>query len=101
MAEPVWAMRRTDQEGQWLQQIVRRSEHGSIRVRRTMVIMASASGTPAPAIEGLVAGGRGHRPRSGARVQCACLSDHDSRLTCGALLLDLAWAAYRVGIIAE
>jgi transposase len=45
----------TDQEGQRLQQIVRRGKHGSIRVRRAMVIMASASGTPAPAIARLVA----------------------------------------------
>ena len=55
MAEPVRARRLTDQEGQRLQQIVRRGEHDSIRVRRTMIVMASACGTPAPAIAGLVA----------------------------------------------
>jgi transposase len=55
MAEPVRSRRLTDQDGQRLQQIVRRGEHGSIRVRRTMIIMASASGTPAPVIAGLVA----------------------------------------------
>jgi transposase len=55
MAEPVRARRLTDQEGQRLQQIVRRGKHGSIRVRRAMIIMASASGTPAPAIARLVA----------------------------------------------
>jgi transposase len=55
MAEPVRARRLTDQEGQRLQQIVRRGRHGSIRVRRAMIIMASASGTPAPAIARLVA----------------------------------------------
>ena len=47
MAEPVRARRLSDQEGQRLQQIVRRGKHGSIRVRRAMIIMASASGTPA------------------------------------------------------
>ena len=31
------------------------SKHGSIRVRRAMIIMASAAGTPAPAIARLVA----------------------------------------------
>ncbi len=36
-------------------QIVRRGKHGSIRVRRAMIIMASASGTPVPAIARLVA----------------------------------------------
>jgi hypothetical protein len=55
MAEPVRARRLTDQEGQWLQQIARRGKHGSIRVRRAMIIMASAAGIPAPAIAGLVA----------------------------------------------
>jgi transposase len=55
MAEPVRARRLTDQEGQRLQQIVRRGKHGSIRVRRAMIIMASASGTPVPAIARLVA----------------------------------------------
>ena len=50
MAEPVRARRLTDQEGQRLQQIVRRGKHGSIRVRRAMIIMGSASGTPVPAI---------------------------------------------------
>lgn len=55
MAEPVRARRLTDQEGQRLQQIVRRGKHGSVRVRRAMIIMASASGTPAPAIARLVA----------------------------------------------
>jgi transposase len=45
----------TDQEGQRLTQIVRRGKHESIRVRRAMIIMASASGTPVPAIGRLVA----------------------------------------------
>src|SRR5260370_18845677 len=55
MAEPVRARRLTDQEGQRLLQIVRRGKHGSIRVRRAMIIMASASGTPVPAIAPLAA----------------------------------------------
>ena len=44
MAEPVRARRLTDQEGQRLQQIVRRGKHGSVRVRRAMIIMASRLG---------------------------------------------------------
>jgi transposase len=55
MAEPVRARRLTDQEGRRLQQIVRRGKHGSIRVRRALIIMASASGTPVSAIARLVA----------------------------------------------
>ena len=52
MAEPVRARRLTDQEGSRLQQIVRRGKHGSIRVRRAMIIMASASGTPVARLPG-------------------------------------------------
>ncbi len=55
MAEPVRARRLTDQEGQRLQQIVRRGRHESVRVRRALIIMASASGTTATAIARLVA----------------------------------------------
>jgi transposase len=55
VAEPVRARRLTDQEGQRLQQIVRRGKHGSVRMRRAMIIMASASGTLVPAIARLVA----------------------------------------------
>jgi hypothetical protein len=54
MAEPVRAGRLTDIEGQTLQRLVRRSEHDSIRVRWALIIMASASGTPVPAIAHLV-----------------------------------------------
>jgi transposase len=59
MAEPVRARRLTDREGQRLQQIVRRGKHESVRVRRAMIIMASASasGTLVPAIARLVAAG--------------------------------------------
>ncbi len=44
MAEPVRARRLNDEESRRLQQIVRRGKHGSVRVRRAMIIMASASG---------------------------------------------------------
>ena len=54
MAEPVRVRQLTDAEGQTLQRIVRRGKHGSIRVRRALIIMASASGTTVPAIAGLV-----------------------------------------------
>ena len=57
MAEPVRARRLTDQEGRRLLQIVRRGKHGSVRVRRAMIIMASASGTLVPAIARLAATG--------------------------------------------
>ncbi|WP_041939701.1 MULTISPECIES: IS630 family transposase [Frankia] len=52
--QSVRARRLSDEEGQRLQAIVRRGQHGSIRVRRAMIIMASASGTPVPAIANLV-----------------------------------------------
>ena len=55
MSEPVRARRLSDEEGRRLQQIVRRGKHGSVRVRRAMIIMASASGTLVPAIARLVA----------------------------------------------
>ncbi|MDF5758386.1 hypothetical protein [Spongiactinospora sp. TRM90649] len=55
MAKPVRARRLTEDEGRRLQQIVRRGKHGSIRMRQAMIIMASASGTPALAIARLVA----------------------------------------------
>jgi transposase len=53
--EPVRARRLSDEEGRRLQQIVRRGKHGSVRMRRAMIIMASASGTLVPAIARLVA----------------------------------------------
>jgi transposase len=55
MAEPVRARRLSDQEGPRLQQIVRRGRHDSVKVRRALIIMASASGTPVTAIATLVA----------------------------------------------
>jgi hypothetical protein len=50
LAEPVRARRLTQDEGRKLQQLVRRGKHDSLRVRRALIIMASASGTPVPAI---------------------------------------------------
>ncbi len=55
MAEPVRARRLSEDEGRRLQRIVRRGKHGSVRVRRALIIMASASGAPVAAIARLVA----------------------------------------------
>jgi transposase len=55
VAEPVRARRLTDEEGRRLTQIVRRGRGNPIRIRRATIIMASASGTPVPAIARLVA----------------------------------------------
>src|SRR5712691_1245969 len=55
MAEPVRARRLSDEEGRRRLQVVRRGRHGSVRVRRAMIIMASASGTLVAAIARLVA----------------------------------------------
>jgi hypothetical protein len=70
MAEPVRARRLSDQEGQTLQRIVRRGTHDSIRVRRALIIMASASGTTVAAI---AAGQRaqGHGSGGDPRLQPA------------------------------
>jgi transposase len=56
MADPVRARRLTEDEGRRLQQIVRRQTGSPIRLRRAMVIMASASGNTVPAIARLVQG---------------------------------------------
>lgn len=55
MAGPVRARRLTDEEGRRLTQIVRRGRGNPIRVRRATIIMASAAGTPVPAIARLIA----------------------------------------------
>src|SRR5947207_11442807 len=52
---PVRARRLTDEEGQTLLRIVRRGKQDTVRFRRALIIMASASGTPVPAIARLVA----------------------------------------------
>ncbi|BFV55048.1 hypothetical protein KCMC57_up01520 [Kitasatospora sp. CMC57] len=55
MAEPVRVRRLTDQEGQRLQQIVRRGSTSSVRYRRAMTLPASAGGNPVPVIAQLAA----------------------------------------------
>jgi len=56
MARPaVRARRLADDEGQALLRIVRRGNTDTVRYRRAIMVMASASGTPVPAIARLVA----------------------------------------------
>jgi transposase len=55
VAEPVRVRRLTDQEGQKLQQIVRRGSTSSVRYRRAMLLSASAGGNRVPVIAQLVA----------------------------------------------
>ncbi len=47
----------TDQEGQKLQQIVRRGSTSSVRYRRAMLLLASAGGNRVPVIAQLVRAG--------------------------------------------
>src|SRR5581483_11064463 len=54
VAGPVRVRRLTDQEGQKLQQIVRRGSTNSVRYRRAMMLLASASGNRVPVIAQLV-----------------------------------------------
>lgn len=54
MAEPVRVRRLTDQEGQKLQQIVRRGSTSSVRYRRAMMLLPSAGGNRVPVIARLV-----------------------------------------------
>ncbi|GGX47683.1 hypothetical protein GCM10010341_81720 [Streptomyces noursei] len=54
VAEPVRMRRLTDQEGQKLQQIVRRGSTSSVRIRRAMMLLASAGGNRVPVIAKLV-----------------------------------------------
>ncbi|WP_338060790.1 IS630 family transposase [Streptomyces viridochromogenes] len=54
MAEPVRVRRLTDQEGQKLQQIVRRGSTSSVRYRRAVMLLASAGGNRVPVIAQLV-----------------------------------------------
>jgi transposase len=56
MADPVRVRRLTDHEGQRLQQIVRRGTGSPVRLRRAMVVLASAGGNTVPAIARLVQG---------------------------------------------
>jgi transposase len=55
MADQVRVRRLTDAEGQRLQRIVRRGTGSTVRLRRAMVILASAGGNTVPAIARLVA----------------------------------------------
>ena len=54
VAEPVRVRRLTDQEGQRMQQIVRRGSTNSVRYRRAMMLLASAGGNRVPVIAQLV-----------------------------------------------
>ncbi|MQY40735.1 hypothetical protein SRB17_87680 [Streptomyces sp. RB17] len=54
MADPVRVRRLTDQEGQKLQQIVRRGSTSSVRYCRAMTLLASAGGNRVPAIAQLM-----------------------------------------------
>jgi transposase len=54
VAEPVRVRRLTDQEGQRLQQIVRRGSTSSVRYRRAMMLLASAGRNRLPVIAQLV-----------------------------------------------
>jgi transposase len=54
VAEPVRVRRLTDQEGQRLQQIVRRGSTSSVRYQRAMMLLASAGGNRVPVIAQLV-----------------------------------------------
>ncbi|MBD3005495.1 IS630 family transposase [Streptomyces sp. 5-10] len=54
VAEPVRVRRLTGQEGQKLQQIVRRGSTSSVRYRRAMMLLASAGGNRVPVIAQLV-----------------------------------------------
>ncbi|MEU4532784.1 helix-turn-helix domain-containing protein, partial [Micromonospora ureilytica] len=54
MADPVRVRRLSDQEGQQLLRITRRGTGSPIRLRRAMVVLASAGGNTVPAIARLV-----------------------------------------------
>jgi transposase len=54
MAEPVRVRRLSDQEGQQLLRITRRGTGSAVRLRRAMVVLASAGGNTVPAIARLV-----------------------------------------------
>lgn len=55
MSKPVRVRRLTQDERQHLLRLVRRGRHDSVRYRRALIIIASASGTGVPAIARLVA----------------------------------------------
>jgi transposase len=90
MAELVRARRLSDEEGRRLLQIMRRGKHGSVRVRRAMIIMASASGTLVPAIARLVAA-----DEDTVRDVIHAFNDK------GLAALDLQWAGGRPRVISD
>jgi len=55
MSTPVRARRLRPAEGRYLVRLVRRGRHDSVRYRRALTVMASAAGTPVPAVARLVA----------------------------------------------
>jgi hypothetical protein len=55
VAEPVSARLLSEDEGRRSFQTMGRGKQGTIRMRRTMIILASSSETPAPTIVRLVA----------------------------------------------
>jgi transposase len=55
MARPVHVRRLTDEEGQVLLRIVRRGRRDAVKIRRAMMVLASASGNTNEAIAALVA----------------------------------------------
>lgn len=55
LPKPVRARRLTDEEGRTLLRIMRRGKYGTVKVRRAMMILASASGNTNEAIAALVA----------------------------------------------
>jgi hypothetical protein len=54
LAEPVRVRRLSDQEGQQLLRITRRGTGSAVRLRRAMVVLASAGGNTVPVIARLV-----------------------------------------------
>lgn len=54
VAEPVRVRRLSDPEGQKLQRLVRRGTGSAVRLRRAMVVLASAGGNSVPVIARLV-----------------------------------------------
>ncbi|MFD9824191.1 helix-turn-helix domain-containing protein [Streptomyces violascens] len=55
MSEPIRARRLSEEEGRTLLRIVRRGQHGTIRVRRAVIVPAPVSGNANAAIAALVA----------------------------------------------
>lgn len=84
MDEPVRVRRLTDQEGQKLQQVVRRGSTGSVRHLGAMMLLASAGGNRVPVIAQLVQADEG-------AVRDVIHGFNESGLAC----LDHQWAGGR------